>query len=815
MHTFQQENPTAPPISQPTMADTNPASARDESIALIMPAWNEAAGIETAIREAEQALGALTTNYEIVIVDDGSTDQTSRIIEQAAVRNPAVRLLRHHTNQGYGAALRTGFQAATSELVVFTDADCQFDLTELDRFILLSRRYDIVCGYRIDRKDTALRCLYSKVYNQWVRMILPVQVRDIDCALKMFHRDDLKHLQITTDGFLVNSELLTQAKQQDLSIVEVGVSHRPRTLGQSTVSITHIPKVATSLMRYWWNTVQFPGAAEIGRSAASPAAIKQPALWMNVTLLLIAAIFLFTNLGYPLIDRDETRYAEIPREMLATGDWIVPHLNFQTYYDKPPLVYWMCALSFKAFGIHEYSARLIPALAALATLAVTIFFGTRMLGHQAGLLGGVVLMLSAGFAFTSRYLLIDGVLSLLVTMSLLTAYEAIRHGTLKWKWWLLSSVFCGLGLLTKGPVAVALWLPPLFAFSWLTHSVATPNLKHYAVAAGISLAVVAPWMIAVAIQDAHFLPEFLYKHNLRRFAGDFHSRPIWFFIPVLLLAGHPWSFLTIPYVKFLCGKSSLVRQQRPSAIGFLLLWASWCFVFFSLSRCKLPTYLLPAAPALALMMGHYLRQIISTVSDNDRHRFASLWSPRLATIATSFAGLGFVGFAIFSGIVTSTSAYLWGALWLALLITTLVLMFGQQQRANLAWGSTAVVACAFAVMMMHVMLPAYSRDQTLFAPGSRLTAQLAGASGLAVATVAHEFSEVPFYLQRSDITNINSQQIERVGPFVAEHHDALLIVDRHVPIQRIRNQLPPDVSVAKVADRGAAQIWEVAPTTRR
>ncbi len=119
--------------------------------------------------------------------------------------------------------------------------------------------------------------------------------------------------------------------------------------------------------------------------------------WLQLALLVIAAVFLLTNLSYPLIDRDETRYAEIPREMLATGNWVLPQLNFQTYYDKPPLLYWLCAISFKLFGVTASAARLVPSLAALATVAATMWFGSRVFGKRIGLLSGVVLMLSVGF----------------------------------------------------------------------------------------------------------------------------------------------------------------------------------------------------------------------------------------------------------------------------------------------------------------------------------------------------------------------------------------------------------------------------------
>ncbi|MDV6029878.1 MAG: glycosyltransferase [Phycisphaera sp. RhM] len=806
MHQFFQ--PTVQPCHVPTIPST---PQRSPSLSLVLPAWNEAEVIRQALAEAESALGGLTDRYEIIVVDDGSSDETSTLVQQAAVRNPAIRLIRHDRNLGYGAALRDGFAAATCDLVAFTDADCQFDLTELDRLLFLSRRYSIVCGYRIDRKDSRLRCFYSRVYNGIVRCMLGSEVRDVDCALKLFHRDVVQGLTISTSGFLVNSELLTEAKKRGHSVVEVGVSHRPRAAGNSTVSASHIPTVLAGLVRFWWNTVQFP-------SAATKGVVSGPFSILHGLLLFIAALFLFVNLGYPLIDRDETRYAEIPREMLVSGNWVLPQLNFQPYYDKPPLLYWLCAISYRVFGIGEWSARLVPALAAFGSLLATMWFGNRNLGSRIGLFATGVLMLSVGFVFTSRYLLIDGVLTLLTTLSLFSVYEAIKPAagkrTLHLGWWLAAGTFCGLAFLTKGPLALVLLIPPLIAFSWLTESYFAPTIRHYlmllAVVAGIS----APWLVAVTMQDPSFLVEFFYRHNVARFAGEFHARPIWFFIPVLLLAGHPWTFLTIPYVRFLASRTRTVSQDRPPVLGFLMLWSGWCFVFFSIAKCKLPTYLLPAAPALSLMIGHYLVYATKRSATDRREWLARFWSARTATAATCLAGVGFSAFIALTGSSVSIANYVWILIWMSLLVGSL-LMIADRHQGKYAWGSSSALAFLLAVMVMHQIVPTYSRQQTIFAAASPLRATIPLGENSAIATLSHEFSEVPFYLQRSDVRHFDAGNSSGLSEFIAEKEHALIIMEKQVLIGQLRDQLPRGTRIQLIDERGPARLVQVTAASAR
>ena len=577
--------------------------------------------------------------------------------------------------------------------------------------------------------------------------------------------------------------------------MEVGVSHRPREAGESTVSIHHIPKVLTSLLRYWWNKVQFPTTAQLPQEVSTEHEKRYHRY--QYVLLVMAACFLLCNLSYPLIDRDETRYAEIPREMLASGNWIVPQLNFEPYYDKPPLVYWLCAVSYSLFGVSEWSARLVPVLAALLTLASTMWFGSRWFGRRIALYSGVVLMLSAGFLFCSRYLLLDGVLTALVATSLMSAYEALRASHLRSSWWIFAATLCGLAFLVKGPLAIVLIVPPIAAYSWLSDSCPRIRAASYATFFGVVMAIVVPWIALVGMADSQYLYEFFVKHNLRRFAGEMHARPIWYFIPVVLLAGHPWSSLTIPLTRFLTGRSEDLRLRRPPAMGFLVLFSGWTFLFFSVSSCKLPTYLLPAAPPLALIVGNYLAVVLRD-QKVESFRIARVWSAKLATVMTCLAALGFLAYTYYSQSELSMALYLWTMIWTAIAVGSLLLIRSQPSSRN-SWQRSTLITALFGFMVMHHLVPSYSRTQSLFGPESPLHSIPASK----IATISHEFSEVPFYLNRSDVANVSPQELRT---HLADKDEALLIVHHRLLNSQLHQSLPADASIDFVARRGPAKI---------
>lgn len=236
------------------MHEPRPAPTR---LSLILPAYNEAAGIVQAVAEADVALSRLTDHYEILVVDDGSADATADRVTAVLAEYPNVRLLRHGVNQGYGAALRTGFEAARYDRVAFTDADCQFDLADLGRLLPLTDGVPVAVGYRRHRQDPWRRRFFSWGYNMIVRSLLGTRVRDCDCALKVFRREALAQLLPEARGFFVNAEMLARARQLGYGVAEAPVTHRPRLRGDSKVSLADIPRTLAVLLPFWWSRVLF------------------------------------------------------------------------------------------------------------------------------------------------------------------------------------------------------------------------------------------------------------------------------------------------------------------------------------------------------------------------------------------------------------------------------------------------------------------------------------------------------------------------------------------------------------------------------
>jgi glycosyltransferase involved in cell wall biosynthesis len=207
---------------------------RESSITVFFPCYNEQDNVAKVVQQALAVLEGLRIDYEIVIVDDGSADGTGRRADQLAADHPRVRVIHHPQNRGYGAALQSGFRAATKDLVFFADGDGQFDLAELPPWLPLMKDWDIVCGYRMNRQDNFVRKLNGWLWTKMTGLIFSLPLRDIDCAFKLFRRSIFDDMIMASTGALINTEILARAVRKGCRITQRGVHHYPRTAGKQT-----------------------------------------------------------------------------------------------------------------------------------------------------------------------------------------------------------------------------------------------------------------------------------------------------------------------------------------------------------------------------------------------------------------------------------------------------------------------------------------------------------------------------------------------------------------------------------------------------
>ena len=211
-------------------------SERLPALSYFFPAHNEEANLEGLVEEALATLPGLAETFEIVIVNDGSKDGTRAIADRLAAAHPEVRAVHHPTNLGYGAALRSGFAAARHDHLAFTDGDRQFKVADVGRLIdkLLAGKADAVVGFRIKRADPLVRTVYARLYRLANRIFFGLNVRDVDCACKLFSRASLEGVNVESGGAFFSAELLIKLGARGRRLDEVGVPHYPRTAGSPT-----------------------------------------------------------------------------------------------------------------------------------------------------------------------------------------------------------------------------------------------------------------------------------------------------------------------------------------------------------------------------------------------------------------------------------------------------------------------------------------------------------------------------------------------------------------------------------------------------
>ncbi|HET8890138.1 MAG TPA: glycosyltransferase family 39 protein [Candidatus Angelobacter sp.] len=340
-------------------------------------------------------------------------------------------------------------------------------------------------------------------------------------------------------------------------------------------------------------------------------------LFVQLVLVVgVCAFFFFFGLGaFGLTGADEPRYAQIAREMLARHDWIVPTLNGAPWLEKPALLYWKMMNSYSIFGVSDWAAR-VPAAFHAMVLVLGIFFFMRRFRFASELDAAMIAASSAGMIGFGRAASTDMLISAPFALAMMCWWTWRQTG--KKLWLMIFYGLLGVGALAKGPVAPALAVLVVGAYSVLRRdgkmflrSLSIPGFALF-------FAIVLPWFVAVQIRVPQFFRVFFIEHNLERFGTNLyqHSQPFWYYIPVFLLAALPWTLFALPALVE-AGRNAF-RREDPEASGaisddglptFLFIWIVVPIIFFSISRAKLPGYILPAIPAAALLTADYIHRL--------------------------------------------------------------------------------------------------------------------------------------------------------------------------------------------------------------
>lgn len=330
-------------------------------------------------------------------------------------------------------------------------------------------------------------------------------------------------------------------------------------------------------------------------------------LWI---LLVAVVVIWFGNLEYrKLIKPDEGRYAEIPREMVVSGDWVTPRLNDLKYFEKPPLQYWATAVAYEVFGEHQWTSRLWAALTGLAGVLLAGFTGARLFGREAGIYAALILGSSSLYALMSHINTLDMGVTFFISLgifALLLGQQELAAAPRR-NWMLLAWAAMALAVLSKGLMGLILPGAALFLYSVFNRDLRVWLRMHWVSGLLIFFLVAAPWFVLVMRANPEFFQFFFIHEHFERFTTKVHGRyqPWHYFVPVLLMGMLPWTLLMFDaLLRTWRGSAAQARTFSPER--FLLVWAVFIYLFFTLSSSKLPSYLLPMFPALALLMGKQL-----------------------------------------------------------------------------------------------------------------------------------------------------------------------------------------------------------------
>ena len=391
-----------------------------KQLSVFFPLVNEEGNVEKVVKKAVLVLESLGLEYEIILVNDGSKDNTALVIDRLSKENKNIRVIHHPKNLGYGEALKSGFYSAKYDTIVYTDGDGQFDFLEVTKFLEQIEDFDLIIGYRIKRQDPFFRTLFKEGWKLSLFAFFRLTLKDIDCGFKMVKKtvlEKISHLE-SQRGAMINAELVIKAKKAGFRIGQVGVNHYPRLSGKPTgANIKVIIKSFLDLVKLWWKLKE------------------QKAYFIAILGVLILAAFfrLYKIDQYMLFLGDEGRDAQVIKAMVDVYHFplIGPPTSVGNIY-LGPLYYYMMFVPMVLFGLTPVAASVMVALFGVVTVGLIYYLGKNWFNRKSGLIAAFLYAISPVTIAYSNFSWNPNPLPFFVLLSVLGIYKVHKTGNFLW-----------------------------------------------------------------------------------------------------------------------------------------------------------------------------------------------------------------------------------------------------------------------------------------------------------------------------------------------------------------------------------------------
>jgi 4-amino-4-deoxy-L-arabinose transferase-like glycosyltransferase len=493
-----------------------------------------------------------------------------------------------------------------------------------------------------------------------------------------------------------------------------------------------------------------------------------------LAVLALSSINFFFGLGLlALIGPDEPRYAEVAREMFATGDYISPRLCGCLWFEKPVLLYWMSSASYHLFGVSEFAARAPSALAAIATLVFLYHVLRRFASSELALAASLVLATSGIFIAYARVAIPDMALTATMCIALLSGYASRSStGRARWAYWSLTFAAMGLAMLAKGLVGIALVLAILVIYFAVTGNLRLIRWKEWLAGLAIFTAFAAIWYAPVIARHGWgFIDQFFIRHHFARYVANTfgHPQPFYFFFVVAVAGIAPWTFFLMPAIARF--RTLAPRGGKQDALlTFAWVWVAVPLLFFSFSGSKLPGYILPIFPALAIIIGTEVEQYRSGA--RGRILKASAWMTALTLVV---AGIAFIIYTNSLSVDVSGWRLIPYSLPLALALISVLLM----ARGRFCTASTASVVLSVVIATVILLFPKLNNELSLKSLSLQAAAALRPGERIAF-FIRKEFAPV-FYAEGRVVCGIGDMDVfnalrEDILAAALENESSLVVI---------------------------------------